>query len=75
MVSGDDGAIETTGADPTGPTGQEATVTSLDVNLVVAPEAPLLADPADTDDEKARRDAFQLIMQGFPTAIRTFLDE
>ena len=28
-------------------------------------EAPLLADPEDTDDEKARWDAFQLIMQGF----------
>ena len=35
------------------------------------PEAPLLVDPADTDDEKARRDAFQLIMQGFHTATCT----
>ena len=73
MVSGDDGAIETMGVDPTGPTGQEATITSLDVNLAVALEAPLLADPADTDDEKAHRDAFQLIMQGFHTTTRTFL--
>ena len=55
------------GADPTGPTGQEATVTGPTVNLTMAPEAPLLADPADTDDEKAHRDAFQLIMQGFHT--------
>ena len=72
MVSGDDGVIETMGVDPTGPTGQEATITNLDVNLVVALEAPLLAD---TDDEKAHRDAFQLFMQGFHTAIRTFSDE
>ena len=75
MVSGDDRAEETMGADPTGPTGQEAMITSPDVNLAVAPEAPLLADPADTDDEKARRDAFQLIMQGFHTMTRTFSDE
>ena len=75
MVSRDDRAIETTGANPTGPTGQEAMITSLDVNLVVTPEAPLLADLADTDDEKAHQDAFQLIMQGFHTATRTFSDE
>ena len=75
MVSGDDGAIETTGTNPTGPTGQEAMITSPDVNLAVAPEAPLLADLADTDDEKARWDAFQLITQGFHTATRTFSDE
>ena len=75
MESGDDGAIETMGANPTGPTRQEATITSPDVNLAVAPEAPLLADPADTDDEKAHRDAFQLIMQGFHTATRSFSDE
>ena len=31
-------------------------------------------DPADTDDEKARRDAFQLIMQGFHAATRTLSD-
>ena len=47
------------------------------VNLVVAPEAPegleapLLVDPAATDDEKARWDAFQLIMQGFHATTRT----
>ena len=75
MVSGDERAEETTGADPTWPTGQEVMVTSPAVNLMVAPEAPLLADPADTDDEKACRDAFQLIMQGFHTATRTFSDE
>ena len=75
MVSGGDGAIETTGVDPTGPTEKEATITSPDVNLAVAPKALLLADPADTDDKKAHRDAFQLIMQGFHTATRTFSDE
>ena len=75
MVSEDDRAIETMGVDPTGPTGQEAMVTSLDVNLVVAPEVLLLADLADTDDEKACPDAFQLIMQGFHTATRTFSNE
>ena len=52
----------------------------LAVNLVVAPEAPegleapLLVDPADTDDEKACRDAFQLIMQGFHATTRTLSD-
>ena len=62
---------------PVWPTGPTATVTGPAVNLVVAPEAPegleapLLADPADTDDEKAHRDAFQLIMQGFHAATRT----
>ena len=61
MVSGDDGAEETTGADPPRPTGQGSTVTGLAVNLVVAPEALLLADPADMDDEKIRRDTFHLL--------------
>ena len=52
----------------------------LAVNLTVAleapegSEAPLLVDPADTDDEKARWDAFELIMQGFHTATRTLSD-
>ena len=75
MVSRDDGAEETMGADPTWPTGQEAMVTGPAVNVAVAPEAPLLANPADTDDEKAHRDAFQLIMQGFHTATHTLSDE
>ena len=38
------------------------------------PKSPLLVDPADTDDEKARRDTFQLIMQGFHAATRTLSD-
>ena len=71
MVSRDDVAEETMGADPTRPTRQETTVTGPAVNLMVALEAPLLADPADTDDEKACRDAFQLIMQGFHAATCT----
>ena len=75
MVSGDDGAIEIMGVNPTGPTRQEATITSPDVNLVVALEALLLANPGDTDDEKAHWDAFQLIMQGFHTATCTFSDK
>ena len=75
MVSRDDRAEETMGADPTRPTGQEAMVTGLAVNLAVAPEALLLADLADTDDEKARWDAFQLIMQAFHTATCTLSDE
>ena len=37
-------------------------------------EAPLLVDPADTDDEKAWWDAFQLIMQGFHAATCTLSD-
>ena len=75
MVSRDDGTEETMKADPPQPTGQEATVIGLAVNLVVVPEAPLLADLADTDDEKAHWDAFQLIMQGFYTATCTLSDE
>ena len=75
MVSGDDRAEKTTGADPTWPTGPEVMVTGPAVNLAVAQEAPLLADQADTDDEKAHRDAFQLIMQGFHTATCTLSDE
>ena len=77
MVSRDEGAEEVMGTNLIWPTGPIATVTGLAVNLVVAPEAPegseapLLADPADTDDEKARWDAFQLIMQGFHAATRT----
>ena len=80
MVSGHDGAEEVMGTNPVWPTGPVATVTSPAVNLVVAleapdgSEAPLLADPADTDDEKARRDTFQLLMQGFHAATRTFSD-
>ena len=73
MVSGE----EAMGADPIWPSRQVAMVTGLAVNLAVAPEAlealeaSLLADPADTDDEKAHRDAFQLIMQGFHTTTCT----
>ena len=53
------------------------TATGLDAALKVASEVmdpteiPLLGDPADTDDEKARRDAFQLLMQDFYSATRT----
>ena len=68
------------GTNPVWPTGPIATVTGPAVNLAVAPEAPeglealLLVDPADTDNEKACRDAFQLIMQGFHAATRTLSD-
>ena len=77
MVSGDEGVEEVTGTNPVWPTEPVATVTGPAVNLAVAPEAPegleapLLVDPADTDDEKAHRDTFQLIMQGFHAATRT----
>ena len=77
MVSGDEGAEEVTGTNPIWPTGPIATDTGLAVNLAVAPEAPegseapLLADPADTDNEKACWDAFQLLMQGFHATTRT----
>ena len=80
MASGDDRAKEAMGTDLVRPSGPMATVTSPAINLAVAPEAPeglevpLLGDPADTDDEKAHRDAFQLIMQGFHTATRTLSD-
>ena len=80
MVSGDEGAKEVTGTNPVWPTEPIAAVMGLAVNLAVAPEAPegseapLLADPADTDDEKAHQDAFQLIMQGFHATTRTLSD-
>ena len=80
MVSGDDRIEEAMGTDPVQPTGPAAIISGLAVNLAVVlealegPEIPLLADPADMDDEKARRDAFQLIMQGFHTATRTLSD-
>ena len=74
MVSGDEGAKEAMETNPVWPTGPVATVMGLAVNLTVAPEAPLLVDPADTDDEKAHRDAFQLIIQGFHAATCTLSD-
>ena len=80
MVSGDEGVKEVMGTNPVWPTGPAATVMGPDVNLTVAPEAPegsevpLLVDPADTDDEKAHQDAFQLIMQGFHAATCTLSD-
>ena len=61
MVSGDERVEEVMGTNPVWPTGPTAAVTGPAVNLTVAPEAPegseapLLADPADTDDEKAHR--------------------
>ena len=83
MVSRDDGAEEAMGTNPVWPTRPVAVVMGPAINLAVAPEAPegpeglgalLLAHPADTDDEKARRDTFQLIMQGFHAATRTLSD-
>ena len=77
MVSRDEGTEEVMGTNPVWQTGPAATVTGPAVNLAVAAEAPegseapLLADPADTDNEKAHWDAFQLIMQGFHAATRT----
>ena len=80
MVSGDEGAKEVMGTNPVWPTEPIAAVTGLAVNLMVAleapegSEAPLLVDPANTDNEKAHWDAFQLIMQGFHAATRTLSD-
>ena len=81
MMSGDDRDNrdeEVTGTNP----GPAATNTAMgpEVALIVASEVadpwetPLLGDPADTDDEKARWDAFQLLMHGFYTATHTLLD-
>ena len=80
MVSRDDRAEEATGTNPIQPTGTTDTIMGPDVDLIMAPEAaelpkiPLLGDLADTDDKKARREAFQLLMQGFYTATRTLSD-
>ena len=81
MVSRDDGAEEAMGTNPVRPARPVAAVTGLATDLTVALEAPeglgapLLGDPTDTDDEKARQDAFQLIMQGFHAATCTLCDE
>ena len=78
MVSGDDRGEEVAGTNPTQPTTD--TIAGLDAALIVAPEVthppeiPLLGNPADTDDEKACWDAFQLLMQGFHTATHTLSD-
>ena len=71
----DDRDEEVTGTNP-GPAATNTT-TGLDAALIVAPEVtgppetPLLGNPADTDDEKASPDAFQLLMQGFYTVTCT----
>ena len=65
------------GTDPKQPPRQGPTITSPGINLTMAANASLLADPddpGDTDDEKAHREAFQLIMQGFSTATHTLSD-
>ena len=53
MVSADDRVEEATGTNHVRPPRQGPTITSLDINLAVALDVLLLADPADTDDEKA----------------------
>ena len=81
MVSRDDRAEETMGTNPCRGNRPVAAVTGPATNLAVAPEAPeglgipLLGDPADTDDEKAHQDTFQLIMQGFHATTHTLSDE
>ena len=46
-----------------------------DISLIVVLVVPLMGDPrADTDDDKVRWDAYQLILQGFHTATRTLSD-
>ena len=46
---------------------------AVDASLLVDPDDA--TDPANTNDEKAHREAFQLIMQGFSTATHTLWDE
>ena len=75
MASADNGAREVTGTNYIWPSRQGSVITSPVVNLAVASEAPLLADSVDTNDEKACKEAFQLIMQGFHKATRTLSDE
>ena len=77
MVSADDGVEEAMGTDPVQPPRRGPTITSLGINLTMAANASLMADPddpGDTDDEKTCREAFQLIMQGFSTATHTLSD-
>ena len=78
MVSAIDRAGEVTGTNPVQPPVRGPTITSPDINIAVALDVPLLANPgdlADTDDEKACWEAFQLIMQGFRTVTHTLSDE
>ena len=80
MASRDYRVREAMGADPVWPTRPVATIMGPAINLTVAPETsegpeiPLLANPADTDDEKARQDTFQLIMQDFHNITHTLSD-
>ena len=54
---------------------ETSSATDPDINLVVVPAVPLMGDlRADTDDEKACWDAYQLILQGFNTATQTLSD-
>ena len=78
IMSGDDrndGDEEVTGSNPR--PAATNTATGPDTALKVASEVmdpmetPLLGDPADTNDEKARQDAFQVLMQGFYSATHT----
>ena len=78
MVSGNNRGEEVVGTNPAQPT--TGTVAGPDAALIMVPEVtdppeiPLLGDLGDTDDEKARWDTFQLLMQGFYTATRTLSD-
>ena len=78
IMSGDDRNdrdVEVMGSNPR--PAATNTATGPDAALKVASEAtdptetPLLGDPADTNDEKAHWDAFQLLMQGFYSATHT----
>ena len=75
MASEDDRAAGAMEANPVQPTGLADMDVDLDADLIIVPEVlgvpDPTGDPADTDDEKAHRDAFLLIMQGFHAATRT----
>ena len=65
-----EGAEEARGAIP----GQNFTTTCIEdpgAKLEVMLAAPPGTNPPDTNDQKAQRDAFQLILQGFHTATQT----
>ena len=75
MASADE-LLGNSGAEDATRAGLEtSSATDPDINLVVVPAVPLMGDPtADTDDEKACWDAYQLILQGFHTVTQTLSD-
>ena len=70
MASADDGAQEVTGANPVQPPRQGPAIMSPGINIAVTLEAPLLADPDNTDDEKGFHAATRTLSDGYQEACK-----